>query len=289
MMEYINYIKDHNLGEIFENTSFKEVTTLGIGGNICLLYYPNSIKNFLTFYDFYINNTNNKLFPLFILGNGSNVLASDKPFVGIVVCLKKIDIQYILIGNNLIASSGVLISSLIYSLAKKGYGGMEYLSGIPATIGGLVTMNAGAYGKEISDNFIEAWCLNKDGNIINIKKDNMDFKYRKSIIQKEHLIVLYASFILEAKNEKEILLEVNKKIKNRKEKQPLKEKNGGCTFKNIVPFSTWQMIDSVGCRGYRIGDAQVSNKHANFLINLGNATSNDMLLLIKHIQNEVKK
>ncbi len=285
MNHYVDYIHHHHLGVVDIHCTFQDLTTFGIGGKIALVYYPDTMDHFLKFYSYYQQHS---FVPLFIIGNGSNVFANDDPYLGIVVCFKKMNIRYILRKNKITIYAGCMMTPIIYELAKKGYGGMEFLSGIPATIGGLVAMNAGAYGKEISDVCMEVLCVNQEGKLITLKNHEIEFEYRSSKILKEHWIILNATFLLEERKERDILDEIHLKTKNRKDKQPLKEKNAGSTFKNTISFSVWKMIDAIGYRGKRIGEAQVSMKHSNFLINLGHATSYDMNQLIHLIQEEVK-
>lgn len=286
MLQLVEYIKKNNLGEVLLDKYFCDITTLKIGGKINLLYYPNTISNFIVFYNYYLKQYNNK--KLIIIGNGSNILASSDDFNGIVVCFKKIMYKYTLINNIVTVNSGVMIMDLINYLKENNLSGLEKLSYIPATIGGMIKMNAGAYNKEISENLLFIKCIDKQGNIKIIKKNEIIFKYRYCSLSDEY-IILECTFILDYKDKKNIEQKIKLIKKERLTKQPLKEFNAGSTFKNINGYPIWKLIDSVGLRGYSINDASVSNLHSNFLINKNKATGEDMLLLINLIKDKVKE
>ncbi len=285
MIKYQEYIKEKSFGEIVDNSSFRELTTLGIGGAISCLYYPNSIENFVYFYQYYLEE---KRCSLMVIGNGSNILASDKDFKGIVVSFKKIDVMFSMINNTVKVSSGLMMNSLIKKLAANNYGGLENLYGIPGTIGGMVAMNAGAYHLNISDVLICATCIDRNGIIKSYSNEELSFAYRYSIVQK-NLIVLDATFNIVSKDYHIIKTRLDEIQNDRQTKQPLRNKNAGSSFKNVLPFSAWKMIDSIGLRGASVNDAQISAKHTNFLINRGHATSSDMIALINMVQREVEK
>ena len=282
MLEYIEYIKKNKLGVIELNKSFKNITTLKIGGKIKLLFYPYANECFIKFYRYYIIN---KRCPLFVIGNGSNVFAGSKDYEGIVVCFKKMCFKYGIYNNQLLVSSGVMIMDLINYLKNINLGGFEKLSYIPATIGGMVMMNAGAYKVDISDLLIYVKCIDSQGELIIYNKKEIDFSYRKSNLN--DLIIL--EFVFEVKNiDKRSIDNTIKWIKdNRTLKQPIESNNAGSTFKNYGNKPSWKLIDEIGFRGYNINDACVSNKHCNFLINKKNCTSDDMISLINLINSKI--
>ena len=172
MLDYIEYIKKNNLGEIKTNKTFKDITTLKIGGSIDLLFYPSTIENFIIFYKYYLKN---EKYPIIIIGNGSNVLASSDEYKGIVVSFKKINYKYSLVKNIVTVSSGVLINDLINFLKNNNLSGLEKLYYIPATIGGLLKMNGSAYGNAISDNLIYMKVIDENGSIKIINKEEIEF------------------------------------------------------------------------------------------------------------------
>ena len=285
MKKYLDYIKINKLGVYYIDKMFSDLTTIKIGGKIRLLFYPNSIDSFIKFYRYYLLY---KDYELIVIGNGSNVLASDNDFDGIVITFKKCLLKYTIINNIVHVNSGVMINDLINYLKKKNLGGLEKLYSIPATIGGMVKMNAGAYHVNISDKLKKIKCIDNNGYVIEIEKNDIVFDYRRSSIPNQY-IILECVFELEYKS----IYEINENIKyvkeSRLERQPVNELNAGSTFKNILPFSSWKLIDKVGMRGFSINDACVSEKHCNFLINKNKAKSEEMCRLIELIKEKVKQ
>ena len=284
MIKFIKYIRNNNLGEYYTNKMFKNVTTLKIGGLIKLLYYPNSIESFIIFYRFYLKNNN---YPLVVIGNGSNVLANSKEYNGIVVSFKKILCKYYISENLIITTSGVMMMDIINYCKKKNKGGLEKFSYIPGTVGGMVKMNAGAYNDEICNHLIYVTVIKNNGEVKIYNKKELKFSYRCCELD-DGDIILNCCFELIEKNKQEIIEKIKSIQVNRELKQPINEFNAGSTFKNNGEISAWKFIDSVGLRGYRINDAMVSNKHCNFLININNCNSDDMILLINEIIYKVK-
>ena len=174
-------------------------------------------------------------------------------------------------------------------MAKEGYKGMEFAVGIPGTVGGAVTMNAGAYGGEIKDVIVKAVVLDKNGEMLTLTKEELQLGYRTSVIAKEGYVVLETEFSLEQGDAEEILKVCKENTKARVEKQPLESPSAGSTFKRPEGYFAGKLIMDAGLRGFSMGDAQVSEKHCGFLINKGNATAKDMRQLIKHVQETVKE
>jgi UDP-N-acetylmuramate dehydrogenase len=277
------FIENNNLGTIYENKRFKDLTTLKIGGNIKFYYLPNSMDSFSKFYSY----ASSKL-PIFIIGSGSNVLASDEDYSGVVVSFKNIPIKFARVGDVATIYAGCKLTEFIYRIAEVGLGGLEDLCGIPGTIGGMVAMNAGSFGTTISDVLISAECLDHDGKLATYSNKELLFGYRSSLIRMKDLIVISAKIKLIPKEQQEILEIIETNLEKRRKNQPLNTMNAGCAFKNNISHSAWSLIDGVNLRGYAIGDAQVSEKHCNFLINKSNAKAEDMFSLIKKIKKEVK-
>ena len=284
MIKYIEYIKNNKLGIIETNQLFSKLTTLRIGGKIDLLFYPYSVEQFVLFYKFY---EKYKDYPIFILGNGSNVLASSNEYKGIVICFKKIKYKYSYIKNsdNVVVhvNSGVMLMDIINYFKNENIGGLEKLAYIPGTIGGIVKMNAGAYNDEIG-NYVKSVKVLENGRVKTI--NNFDFKYRSSNINK---IILEVELLLKYKNKKEIEKTIQKIKESRMSKQPILQNNAGSTFKNPANLKVWKLIDELGLRGFSINNATVSDVHTNFLINKGNCKSSDMVALINLIKEKVKK
>ena len=183
--------------------------------------------------------------------------------------------------------AGNKVSELAYRLQKANVTGFEELAGIPGTIGGAIRMNAGAYGKEFKDIVKKVTVLNEDSNIQELKNAELGFTYRNSIFSVNKSIVIEAELVLQKGNMEEIKEKMNEYLNSRKEKQPLEYPSAGSTFKRGDGYITAKLIDECGLKGYQIGGAQVSEKHAGFIINKADATADDILQLIKYVQDSV--
>ena len=285
MDKYVCYINDNNLGDVLLNASFKDITTLGVGGSISLLYYPNSTLSFITFYRFFIKN---KDYPLLCIGGGSNILASSKNYNGIVVCFKNIS-EICIKNNNVIVSSGYDVRILSTVLKYLNLKGGEYLNSLPATVGGIITMNASCFGYKTSDIVKRCLCIDENGLLKWYKNEELKFAYRNSIIKSSELIVLKAELVFEKGTIKEIKEITERLRRKRADNQPLNLKNAGSVFKNNDNYTVWKMIDSLGFRGMNINDACVSNKHCNFIVNKNKASSDDIYELVCMIKDAVKE
>ena len=228
--------------------------------------------------------------PIIIIGNGSNILVTDKGIRGIVA---KIDIKKTEIKEEkdiiVTLGAGNKVAETAYKLQKEGITGFEELAGIPGTIGGAIRMNAGAYGKEMKDIVIDAKILNEEGKIETLKNEELKFEYRNSIISQKNIIVLETRLKLKKRESQEIKSKMDEYAKSRKEKQPIEYPSAGSTFKRGKDFITAKLIDEAGLKGYQIGGAQVSEKHAGFIINKGDATATDILNLIEYVKKEIHK
>lgn len=228
--------------------------------------------------------------PITILGNGSNVLVTDKGIRGIVIQIdiKKQEIKELRNGQkNIILGAGNKISEVAHNLCKQGITGFEELAGIPGTIGGAIKMNAGAHGKEIKDILKCVKVMKEDGKIEIWPVEDLNLSYRKSIFSTNKAIILEAEFILNTAKPDEIKEKMTEYMNLRREKQPIEYPSAGSTFKRGDTYITAKLIDEAGLKGYKIGGAQVSEKHAGFIINTGNATSSDIQELIKFVQEKV--
>ena len=238
--------------------------------------------------------------PIIIIGNGSNILVTDKGIRGIVakIDIKKTEIkeekdikEHILeiLKKNIKNQIQNKVAETAYKLQKEGITGFEELAGIPGTIGGAIRMNAGAYGKEMKDIVIDAKILNEEGKIETLKNEELKFEYRNSIISQKNIIVLETRLKLKKGESQEIKSKMDEYAKSRKEKQPIEYPSAGSTFKRGKDFITAKLIDEAGLKGYQIGGAQVSEKHAGFIINKGDATATDILNLIEYVKKEIHK
>lgn len=230
-----------------------------------------------------------KKLPIYIIGNGSNLLVTDKGIRGLVI---KINIQNLKIEKSekevqVTVGAGYKMMGLGIKLAKQEITGFEELSGVPGTIGGAIYMNAGAYGKEIKDVVISTKCMDLDGNIFELSNKEQEFEYRASIFQKKNYIVLETTLKLENGEKQKIENKMNEYLNSRKEKQPLELPSAGSSFKRQEGIITAKLIDECGLKGFKIGGAKISEKHAGFIVNYDNATAEDVLNLVKYIKEKV--
>lgn len=229
--------------------------------------------------------------PLAIIGNGSNILVTDKGIRGITAKLNLKDIEIKNENNKQIikVEAGVPVGLLAQKLLKEEITGFEELSGIPGTIGGAVIMNAGAHGKELKDILKKVTAMDYNGNIHEFTNEECQFSYRNSRFQKEKHIILQATLELEKGNSTEIKEKMDEYMQFRKEKQPIEYPNAGSTFKRGEDFVTAKLIDEAGLKGYKIGGAQVSEKHAGFIVNVDNATAKDVIELTDYIKEKIEE
>ena len=226
--------------------------------------------------------------PIVVLGNGSNILFKDEEFNGVVL---KIELDNLKIEENIItAEAGVKNAILGRKALDNNLQGFEFAAGIPGTIGGAIRMNAGAYGGEIKDIVQDVEYLDyEDLKIKKITNKECNFEYRHSVFCENKNIILSATFKLENGIKEEIANRMNEFAKSRKEKQPLEYPSAGSTFKRCTDFITAKLIDECGLKGYQIGGAQVSEKHAGFIINKENATAKDIIDLVEYVKKTVKE
>lgn len=237
---------------------------------------------------------NKNKIPLYIIGNGSNLLVKDEGIKGIVLKpqLTQIKIEPQSKEENttrVTVGSGVLLGALAQKLMQEGISGFEELSGIPGTIGGAVRMNAGAHGKEFKDVVDTTTYIDMQGNITTISNKEQQFEYRSSLFSREKYIILETTLNLKNGDKEKIKVKMEEYAKWRKENQPLEYPNAGSTFKRGNDFITAKLIDECGLKGYQIGGAQVSTKHAGFIVNTGKATAQDVLDLIEYVKAQVYK
>ncbi len=229
--------------------------------------------------------------PYTIIGNGSNLLVSDKGVEGVVIRMetKDADIQYESCGDITYATApaGMLLTVFAKELCAQGYAGMEYATGIPGTVGGGVVMNAGAYGGEIKDALHSVLVLTSDGELLCVPAEELELGYRHSVVGEKGYIVVAATFRLE-RGDKEAIAETVADLSNRRrEKQPLEYPSAGSTFKRPEGYFAGKLIQDAGLRGFTVGGAQVSEKHCGFVINRGDATASDVYALIGQVQERV--
>lgn len=228
-------------------------------------------------------------YPYFVLGKGSNLLFDDKGFNGVIFHLGADFSNISLIDDTTIrADAGCSLINVCRFAYENGLGGLEFAFGIPGSVGGAVYMNAGAYGGEIKDVLVSAKAINK-GQITGINVNDMDLSYRHSIFQENDFIITEAVFKLVKKDKSEIKAQMDDYLNRRKSKQPLEYPNGGSTFKRPTGQFAGKLIEDSGLRGFSVGNAEVSDKHCGFVINKGNATFEDVTMLIEKVQKTVKE
>ncbi len=234
----------------------------------------------------YLNNIGQEYF---ILGNGSNLLVGDKGYRGIIIKLgegmNKIKIE----NNQIIAQAGALLSQVAVAARDAGLTGMEFASGIPGSIGGGIVMNAGAYDGEMKQITESVKVMDKEGKILILDNDTMEFGYRTSIIKSRPFIVLEVALRLDEGDKAEIRKKMDELMEKRRSKQPLEYPSAGSTFKRPEGYFAGKLIMDAGLRGYSIGGARVSDKHCGFIINTGTATAADIREVIEEVQERVKE
>ncbi len=258
-------------------------TTIKIGGKCKRMLFPDTEEKLISILDF----LEIKEIPFFVIGGGSKLLISDKEFNGVVINLRELKEIKIIKKNDkkllLKGGVGTKISQIISFGIKEGFGGLEFLAGVPASIGGAIKMNAGAFEKSISQ-LIKTLKIYKNKNIKTLISNENLWNYRTF---KEPGIIISAELELIKREKKEIKNLLKTYIEKRKKTQPLFEKTFGSVFKNPPSHYAGKLIEKCGLKGYQIGNAKISEQHANFIVNLGNAKFEDVLALIKLIQDKV--
>lgn len=275
------FYKEEN---IIIDAEMKNYVHFRVGGPADILLIPESKEQVIKT----IEICREKNIPFYVIGNGSNLLVKDGGIKGVVIKLK--ELKNIEVKDNIIeAECGAMLKDVSNAALKNSLTGLEFACGIPGTIGGAVFMNAGAYNGEISNVIESAEIINGENEVVTLSREELELKYRSSIVMKNNYIVLSAKFKLE-NGDKEDIKEVVDDLTNKREsKQPLEYPSAGSTFKRPEGYFAGKLIQDAGLKGYTIGGAAVSEKHSGFVINKNNATATDILNLISHIQEEVKK
>lgn len=284
MNNFILELEKLNLGKIEKDISLSTLTTYKTGGIAKLVVYPNNINNLKQLLKL-IHKHNIKYF---ILGKGSNTLFSDKEFNGVIIKLDKLN-NFEIKETEIYVESGMILSKLVQASIKNELTGLEFAIGIPGTIGGAIYMNAGAYGNNMSNIVKSVIVLDEKLQIEEIPLEKLKFDYRYSIFQaNKNLICIAANIKLEHGNHDEIASKIKENLLKRKNSQPLEYPSAGSVFRNPEGNYAGKIIEELGLKGKNIGGAEISTKHANFIINKNNASSSDILKLIKLVQKEVK-
>ncbi len=270
--------------QFLEQEPMSRHTTFRIGGPAGLFVSPkiDEIPELVSF-------AKKENIPVTIIGNGSNLLVSDAGIPGLVIAIGKNASEISLDGDIMVAEAGALLSQVANRALQEGLGGLAFAAGIPGTIGGACYMNAGAYGGEMKDILLSVDVLLEDGSIKTWPAETLDLSYRHSRMMSENVIILRAKMKLHPADATQLRLEMEDYSKRRKDKQPLNYPSAGSTFKRPEGYFAGKLIMDAGLRGYRVGDAAVSEKHCGFVVNLGNATAEDVCQLMQDVSQKVEK
>lgn len=269
---------------ILKNEPLNKYTFTKTGGPADFLAFPKSVTEVKALLEECRQNN----LPWMVLGNASNLIVRDGGIRGLVIMLEKLN-HIEVKGNQITSQAGAKLIDTTYVALEHHLTGFEFACGIPGSIGGAIFMNAGAYGGEIKDVFVSCEVLYPDGQIKTLSAKEMAFSYRHSAIQKQHCIVLSATFALQAGNYAEIKAKMDELTHLRASKQPLEYPSCGSVFKRPVGHYTGPLIEQAGLKGMTIGGAQVSEKHAGFIVNINHATATDYVNLIQYIQKVIKE
>ncbi|MBP3422071.1 MAG: UDP-N-acetylmuramate dehydrogenase [Lachnospiraceae bacterium] len=270
---------------VLQNESMAKHTTFRVGGEADFFVEIGSAEELSNIIK-YLKQTDHQYF---ILGNGSNLLVGDKGYEGVILHLGERFSDVSVDGRSITAKAGALLSVVAKTAAKENLSGMEFASGIPGTIGGAVVMNAGAYDGEMKQIITEVTVMDENGEIMTLDNETMEFGYRTSIIKSRPFIVLSAKMTLEKGDAEDIRAKMDDFAERRRSKQPLEFPSAGSTFKRPEGYFAGKLIMEAGLRGYRIGGAQVAEKHCGFVINMGNATAADISELMEEVTERVEK
>lgn len=271
-------------GKYIENAKLSKHTWFGVGGPAEVMYIPfdeEDLKSFLT--------KKPEALPLTVIGGGSNLLVRDGGIIGVVIKLDSPNFKNVRVEKNkIIVGAGLVNSDLKKVMIENKIGGLEFLTSVPGRIGGLLRTNAGCFGASVSDVLVSARVMNDWGEVYEVEKDDFNFSYRSSMFP-ENWIVLEATFKGVKAKASDIQKTIEEQKKYREANQPINKRTAGSTFKNPEGLSAWKLINDAGCRGLKVGDAEVSDKHCNFLINNGNASAQDIEELGELIVEKVKE
>ena len=275
----------NKLGEVLKDEPISRYNTYKVGGSADYIFLPSNVENLIKALNYL--KENKILFK--VIGNGSNLIFSSKRYKGVLIKLDNLNNMDIK-DNEVYVEAGYKTIKLANKLSREGYSGLEFATGIPGTIGGAVFMNAGAYNSDFKSIIKSVTYLDENYNIKTLDNKDLDFEYRNSIFKKERKqIILSTILLLDKDDPKKIIEVVESRKKRRIESQPLDYPSAGSVFRNPEGAFAGKLIEDLGLKGYTIGGAKVSEKHANFIINAVNATGEDIKELIEYIQSKVKE
>lgn len=284
-MQLIYNLKKLHVGKVLDNVYMRDYTTYKVGGKVLALVIPDDEDGLIKLLKYLTtNNIKHK-----ILGNGSNVIFNDSLYEGVIIKLSNFtDLK--IIGNKITVGAGYMLNKLALRVSRLGFTGMEFATGIPGTVGGAVYMNAGAYKTDMGYIVTSVKVLTPDYKIKILKNKDLDFHYRTSFLQThKNYICLEVNITLIKGNPQEIMELIETRKARRMETQPLEYPSAGSVFRNPENDFAGRLIEDIGYKGKSIGGAKVSEKHANFIINNGNAKGEDIKKLINEIKDKVKE
>ncbi len=285
MIELIQKIKKENIGKVEENISLKKYTTYKVGGKAKCIVYPKTIEKLVLLIK--LLNQYNIVYK--VIGNGSNLLFSDKDYNGVLIKLTDFD-DLEINDNRIRVGAGFSLMKLSRIAMKNSLTGLEFAAGIPGTVGGAVFMNAGAYKSDMGYIVRSIKVLTPDNRIIELENKELDFHYRTSFLKKRpKYICLEAVIKLKHGNRQAIEELMKNRLKRRLDSQPLNYPSAGSVFRNPKDMFSGELIEKLGLKGMKHGGAMISDKHANFIVNLGNAKSEDIMYLINYAKDKVKE
>ena len=284
-MNIIKDIKKLHVGKVIENAYMKDYTTYKVGGKVICVVYPEDEQSLIKLLCYIKANS----IKYKIIGNGSNVIFNDSGFNGVIIKLDNFN-HLNIINNKITVGAGYMLNKLALRVSRLGLTGMEFATGIPGTVGGAVYMNAGAYKTDMGYIITSVKVLTPDLEIKVMKNKDLDFHYRSSFLQKNNdYICLEATISLIKGNPDEIMELIEERKKRRIETQPLEYPSAGSVFRNPEGDFAGRLIEELGFKGKSIGGATVSEKHANFIVNSGNAKGEEIKELINEIKNKIKE
>ena len=286
MNELIDLVKEREIGKILENVSMKKYTTYRVGGNARLMIYPKNVDKLIEL----IRMCKFRNIKFKVLGNGSNTLFSDNDYDGVIIKLDEFNELSMIGARTIRVGAGYSLMKLVQFAVKKNLAGLEFAGGIPGTVGGAIYMNAGAYKSDMGFVVKRIKVLTPDYHVITLTNNELNFHYRTSFLQ-THPGYICLEAIIGLKRGKRAELEkvLEERKKRRVESQPLEYPSAGSVFRNPEDNFAGKMIEDVGLKGLERGGAQISDKHANFIINKNNATANDIMTLINLVRDTIKE
>jgi len=283
-IDYRKEVRKLIKGRVLFNVPMKRFTSMKVGGPVDVILFPRNVGELKKV----IHYARKKSIPVMILGKGTNMIVRDKGIRGWVINLtlglKKIRAE----GEVVEAEAGAPLQRLVQFSIQKGLAGFEPFYGIPGTVGGGLAMNAGAWGSELKDILLSMTLMKKNGDIVERPRSRLRFSYRGLVLPSKW-IILKGRFQLKKGKKGEMVERVKSYSEQRRERQPLDYPSAGSIFKNPARGRAGRWIEDVGLKGYRIGQAMVSERHANFIINLGNATATDVIRLMERVEKKVSE